>query len=112
MFLVVGQLIGILDSRLVGQEGGCPDLTVGVGVGAAHDGPLVLKHLHPIILLPELCCLFHPPSINRLGRKSLVFASKMGLKTNRVITNLERVLILQKNVLRILVRLSTSQLLL
>ena len=35
-------------------------LTVGVGVGTAHHFPLVLKHLHPLVCLPQFCDLIGP----------------------------------------------------
>ena len=37
----------ILNGSLIWHEGGCPDLAVGMGVGASHHCSLVLEDLHP-----------------------------------------------------------------
>jgi hypothetical protein len=45
--LLVLPEVGVLDLGLVREEGGGPDLAVGVRVGAAHHRPLVLEDLYP-----------------------------------------------------------------
>ena len=53
-------LLPLLFGGLVGQGATGPDLPMRVGIGAAHNCALVLEHLCPAVLLPQLGHLLGP----------------------------------------------------
>jgi len=54
MFVPVQFLLPFLFGGFVGQCVLRPHLSVGVGIGAPHHGPLVLKDLHPRVIPPQV----------------------------------------------------------